>query len=250
ITQLSNHLRSVDPYDHPITISWTRPDHPSMELSVPHVYQRSNADDIDLRQADALVAGNLGAGRVYPKARYPMPIIAGEIGEPFGTSSDANFELNMRVGSRIKLWSAFFNEAGLVLWESSLNNAQANGGVTFLSPELRQAFAVHQTFAAAMTADVVPVAMSTLQSGSDRVRVYQLKGASTLYGYLLHPNGNVTSPTTARGFTVQLDVPRAGTLRWVSPVDGAERGSSAVQAGLQSVAVPEFDFDLAFSLTP
>jgi hypothetical protein len=250
VTTLARHIRSIDPYDHPVTISWTRPDHPEMELTVPHVYQRSDAFDVDLRQADALVAGNLGPGRVYPKDRYPMPIIAGEIGEPFGTSTDPNFEANVREGTRIKLWSAFFMEAGLVLWESSLSGARQFGGVTFLGPELRRAFRAHEAFVAQVPSDVTPLPMVTLRSGGDTVRAYALRGPSAQVGYLVHPTRDVTAPARAQGFELTLDAPAAGTLRWLSPADGSELGRVEVQAGLQTLPVPVFEIDLAYALVP
>ena len=71
--------------------------------------------------------------------------------------------------------------------------------------------------------DAEPVAMAAARAvGADRVELY-------------------TEPYAAAYATAQRD---AQLQRF------AAAASVAVQAGLQSVAVPEFDFDLAFSLTP
>lgn len=47
--QMTPYLRSIDPYGHPITTSWERPELPGIEVNAPHWY--GNEDE---RQSDAV----------------------------------------------------------------------------------------------------------------------------------------------------------------------------------------------------
>lgn len=247
--QLAEHVKRVDPYDHPVTTSWARPDHPSIDLSTPHVYQRSNGFDVDRTLLSAVVDGNYDV-EPFAKASHGKPIIVGELGEPFGPDESADFEVRTRLGTRVKLWTGFFNEVSGIPWESSLSGAQFLGGVVFLSPELRADYRALSRFTDDVDADVRIAPLASLDANGEPVRVYTLRGAARVYGYLFHGVADPARPQTVDGLAVAVDVPRAGTLEWYSTADGSVLAMTPVQAGLQTVTAPSFTHDLAFRTRP
>lgn len=246
ITQLTGYVRQVDPYGHVITTSWARPDHPEIDLSSPHLYQRSDVFDIDQQVVDALV---FGQGQSWPgMAGHGKPVIVGEMGEPFmDRTNDPDYVPQTRHGTRIKLWTSFFNEIGLIFWESSLSAAQWLGGVVFFSPEVRGDTRAHMAFVNKVHPDVKPVAMQSLSQGGQVVRRYELRGADAVYLYLVHAVRNVNSPGAVRDLNLQVDLPAPARVQWVDPLTGQVLESMDLAAGSQNLTVPDFEFDIALS---
>lgn len=244
IQRLAEHVRSVDPYGHPVTVSWARPDHPSIDMSSPHVYQRSDPFDSDRQLLDAVVAGRSGA-ESFPKAVHGKPIVIGELGEPFGPDDSPRYRERTRLGTRVKMWTAFFNEVHGIPWESSLSGAQFLGGVVFVGPELRADFRALSRFVRAVDPDVVIQPVIETNAGSDPVRVYTLRGASNVYGYVFHASPTLDA-SSATGLTIDIDVPRAGRIEWYATDDGRTIESIEVTAGVHTLVAPSFTHDVAF----
>lgn len=248
IERLANHIKRVDPYGHPVSTSWARPDLAAVDLSSPHVYQYGNLADADLQLIDAVVDGNYGI-ESFAKASHGKPIIIGELGEPFAdgnTQPGPNFELRTRVATRIKMWTAFFHEISGIPWESSLSGAKALGGVVFFGPELRADYRALAAFTSKVDADVRPGPRQTLSSGGVPVRLYTLRGASSVYGYLVHAAPDVANPGTVRDLRIDVEFPAAGTLEWYDVQDGAVLRRVPVTEGSRSLSVPEFAYEIAF----
>lgn len=249
LTELSDYIRSIDPYGHMITTNWARPDHASMELHSPHIFFNSNSQTSDLELVASAVNGNVGGTSFPARSVHGKPTIVGESGEAFGDQSgDANYEIRTRIGNRIKLWAAFFNEVSLVPWESSLSSAKWLGGVVFFSPEFRTAYAAHNRFTESMSPDILPQAMQSYANGGQVVRVYRLRSSEELYLYLVHPVSDPTNPVQSGALAFDIDAPIPGTIEWYSTADGTIVASETVVAGSNTVNVPSFTFDLAMRL--
>ena len=64
------HLKSLDPYHHPITTSWERPMLPGIEINAPHWYQRENE-----LESDAVTVS-----RAKNWKKFNKPVVVGEQG--------------------------------------------------------------------------------------------------------------------------------------------------------------------------
>ncbi len=249
IAQHTRFIRDVDPYDHVISTSWARPELPDIDLSTPHLYQRSNVNDIDVRVVDALVHGR---GTRWPgKATHGKPTVVGEMGEPFeDRTGEADYLLQTRHGTRIKYWTTFFNEIASVFWESSLNAAQWLGGIVFFSPEVRADTRAHMRFVADIPADVVPAGAQSLPHNGAVVRSYALRGSSAYYLYLVHAVNDVNNPGTVGGLQVEVDLPADATVQWYDTITGQALGTESLNAGTHTLTAPDFSFDLALRTRP
>lgn len=76
--QMTPYLRSIDPYDHPITTSWERPELPGIEVNAPHWY--GNEDE---RQSDIVTES-----RAKGWKKHNLPVIVGEQGNSAGRRKD------------------------------------------------------------------------------------------------------------------------------------------------------------------
>lgn len=69
------YLKSIDPYHHPITTSWERPELPGIEINAPHWYERE-----DELQSDAVTAS-----RAKDWKKHNKPVVVGEQGNHVDT---------------------------------------------------------------------------------------------------------------------------------------------------------------------
>lgn len=249
IAQHTRFIRDVDPYDHVVSTNWARPDHPEIDLSTPHLYQRSRLTDIDVQVVDALVHGR---GHDWPsRVAHDKPIIVGEMGEPFqDRTGDPNYELETRHGIRIKYWATFFNEIGSVFWESSLSAAEWLGGVVFFSPEVRTHTRAHMRFVADVPADATQAGAESMSHNGAAVRRYALRGSTSYYLYLVHAVNDVNNPGTVSGLQVQVDLPIAATVQWYDTMTGQGLATESLTAGMHTLTAPDFSFDLALRTQP
>jgi len=224
-TQVAGYLREVDPYDHLISTSWERPDHPRIEVNSPHWYER-----------EAELESDLATWRRVEAARaYAKPVIFGEQGN-LGQNWDERSALRMR----LRAWTAFFAEAALIFWNTSgftdyFHPASAN---IYLGPEERGYVRVLQDFAASAGADAT---RSTITTSGPGVRAYGLRSQGKVLGYLHH----FSSHSTAVETTVTLNLPQPALVSWIDPASGNRIRTQSVGAGPRVLTTPPFTVDLA-----
>jgi hypothetical protein len=234
------YLRSIDPYGHPITTSWERPQLDGIEINAPHWYQRES--ELDSDRVTAQRAGNW--------KKHRKPVIVGEQGNwvdnkkprPVGVGGvwDAGSARRMR----IRNWTALFTEIAVVFWDTSYARDGHFMNI-WLGPTEREYVRAMQDFAYRLDSEVrmVPVEVSSPQE----VRAYGLASRRRAAAYL-HHFGNHERPV--RGLVVALDVPAAATAYWYSPADAAVLGALNVPAGPQRLEAPPFVVDMALLITP
>ena len=231
--QVANYLREVDPYDHPISTSWQRPDLSVIDINSPHWYAKENEFGSDLATLDQIA---------FFKGHFNKPIIFGEQG-----NSEQNWDARSALRMRIRSWTAFFNEAVLIFWNTSCCK-DSQGGVAsniYLGPEERAYVNVLQDFVRSLDRRIVSTEIEI--SDPARVRGYALSAPSIYVAYL-HAYTDHTNPTS--GITVTIDSPIAGTATWIDPVDGTVLESINISAGRQSLNVPAFTTDVALKIAP
>ena len=228
--EVASYLRSIDPYKHPISTSWEKPELDAIEINSPHWYQKENEFDSD----------EVTWQKFEQWKRAGKPVIVGEQG-----NSGQNFDERSGLRMRLRAWTTFFAEGALIFWNNSFaKDYKAGAANIYLGPEERGYLKVLQDFTRGFDARAQ---ITTLQvSNPNLVRGYALSSPTT-YATYLHAYTDHANPTT--GISVTLESPAAGTATWIEPATGRVLGSQAIAAGTQVLTVPPFTIDIALKIT-
>ncbi|MHA2657852.1 MAG: hypothetical protein V2G42_09260, partial [bacterium JZ-2024 1] len=229
-TIVADHIRSVDPYGHLISTSWQKPEHPAIEITSPHWYQKESEFESDT------VTGH----QIERWKPFGKPIIFGEQG-----NTEQNWDEHSALRMRLRSWSAFFNEGVLIFWNTSgfkdyRNESAAN---LYIGPEERSYVRALQEFVRELEPDVQRVTVTV--SDPSRVRAYGLRSAKSFAAYL-HNFADHEGSTI--GLSLTLDSPISGIGTWYSPATGQVIQQTAVAAGMQTLSVPPFVVDIALKI--
>jgi hypothetical protein len=243
VTGMAAYLKSLDPYRHPVTTSWERPELDGIDLSAPHQYvglNEQNAPHLMAEQAarwkkpgKPVIVGEAGnsVGDSKPNSAKPMPGVGGVW--------DARSAMRMR----LRNWAGLMNEVSFVFWNTS-GAKDAHFMNIWLGPREREYVRAMQAFAYDLGAGLKMVPMEVSDGG---VRGWAAANQRRAGAYLHHWKGH-DSPV--RGARVTLDVPVAAKAYWISPENAAILASADVPAGRQTLEVPEFVIDIALLVTP
>jgi hypothetical protein len=229
-SEVARYLRRIDPYRHPISTSFERPDLRAIDISSPHLYARESESD-----SDSLVWQRMAAWKMPGK-----PVVVGEQG-----NAVQNWDPRSGLRMRIRAWTAFFAEGTLIFWNSSFAKDYRNpvAANIYLGPVERRYLKILQGFTAAFDRRA---AISSLDvSGRARVRGYALRGPHAYAAYL-HAYTNHTTPTS--GVRVTIAPRAAGRAVWISPSTGETLARRRVRAGRQQLEVPAFTTDVALKI--
>ena len=229
-TAVGSYLRSVDPYNHPISTSSERPDLPVIDISSPHWYQTESEFESDKITWD-----------LFNQWKQPgKPVIVGEQGNA-GHNWDPTSALRMR----LRAWTAFFAEGSLIFWNTSnTKNYRAGSGNIYLGPEERRFLRVLQSFTRGFDprARIAPVVLSP----STSIRGYALSGPRQYAAYL-HAFRDHQSATNGASLTINIS--RPGTATWISPATGKVLGRTVLsRSGAWTLRVPSFVTDVALKV--
>ncbi|MFH1716549.1 MAG: thrombospondin type 3 repeat-containing protein, partial [Planctomycetota bacterium] len=233
------YIKSLDPYRHPVTTSWERPELAGIEINAPHWYQNENELESD----------KVTVSRAKNWKKHNMPVVVGEQGNYIdrkkpvpgvGGVWDERSALRMR----IRNWTAMFNEIAFVFW----NTSYARDGHfmnIWLGPKEREYVRAMQDFAYRLDKDVhiAPVEVSQPEA----VRAYGLASEKRAGVYLHHFSDHTTA---VKDVTVTLGFPVAAKAYWYSPENAEILKIVDVSAGANTLEAPEFTVDLALLITP
>ena len=238
IAVVAQHIRGQDPYGHPVTTSWQRPELNEIEINAPHWYQAESEFDSDRRTAN-LASQWKASGK---------PVIVGEQGNstPPGFAK-GNWLPDSALRMRLRSWTAFCREISFLFWNTSWATNGAGGGAAnlYIGREERQYVQMLQWFGdRVIRADtVIPQPSNVRGFDSSLIRAYGLASADGAAAYFHHYADHVNP---VRGQTVQIDIPRPGTGFWIDPATGRTVGRAEVTAGTNELIMPDFTIDLAF----
>jgi hypothetical protein len=227
--EISRYVRTVDPYDHPISTSWERPD--LVDINSPHWYQKESEFESD----------RITWNRFQNWKQAGKPVIVGEQG-----NARQNWDDRSALRMRLRAWTTFFAEGALIFWNLSgfkdyLSNGAAN---IYLGPEERGFLEILQDFTRGF--DPAATLAAPVVSDPKRARAYALSSPTTYAAYL-HAFADHVNPTSGLELTVE---PRAaGTATWLEPETGRVVRTLQVGAGRQVLSVPSFTVDLALKIT-
>lgn len=229
---IAAYLRRIDPYRHPIGTSWSRPDLPGIDFGSDHWYQTEGDLDSD-RVTWLRLRGE--QARLYGK-----PTLVDEQG-----NSGHNWDPTSAVRMRLRAWTAFFAEAGLVFWNTSATkDYRSETANIYLGPEERGYIRVLARY----VRDFDPrahVVAATVPGRSD-LRAYALRGPAQ-YGLYLVDGASHTALVTGAG--VIVNPAHAGRAVWTDPATGSTLEILRVAAGRQTLVAPPFTTDVALEIT-
>lgn len=221
------YLKANDPYHHFITTSWERPDLPFIDINTPHWYQNEYINESDI----------ITANRINNDKRWRKPVIYGEQG-----NTEANWDPDSASRMRIRIWTAFFNEAILIFWNTTsgiyYNKLNAN---IYLGPTEIKYIETLRTFATSITNDMKP---ARLVVDNSNVRAYMLASNNTMLAYFFHFIDNTMVDTS---FT--LTIPYDAKLEWINPSTGETVRKDNINKGIQKFQTPFFSRDIALKIT-
>jgi len=235
ITFTSDYLRSIDPFNRLISISWAsselhgNPALPQIDINAPHWYQNE----------DELTSDLVTSNRISEQRAQNKPIIFGEQG-----NQSLNWDERSGLRMRLRSWTAFFEEAILIPWNTSAAKmtipAQFAANL-YIGPEERSYIRTLQDF----TTNIDPDAKRfTLTPSTSDVRAYGLQSSSVILGYFHHFIDHTNSVTT----NITINVPFNGTATWIDPATGDILQTSSVSSGTQTLTSPGFVVDVALKI--
>ena len=254
------YLESIDPYDHPITTSWERPELPGIEVNAPHWYGNEpelTSDLVTVRRAEKM-------------KHFGKPVVYGEQGNYRGKEDQSArgiggvWDPGSARRMRVRSWTAMFREIAFIFWETSYAK---DGHVRniWIGPQERQYIRAMQDFAGMLDRDVRMVEVPLSGSGADAVRAYGLGSPACAAVYLHHftchecrrlrqtnehvPHDWSHDRGRVTGLEVTVDVPVESDGYWYRPSDGAILDAFHAAPGRRTVPVPPFSVDLALIVT-
>lgn len=235
------YLRSLDPYAHPVTTSWERPELDGIEVNAPHWYAGIQTD---------LACDRETADKARAWKRFGKPVILGEQGnwaskEELQTPGIGGvWDVGSSTRMRIRNWVALFNEISFIFWNTSYARDGHNMNI-WLGPQERQFVHAMQDFAGRLDNEVRMTEVTV--SKPDQVRAWSLLSGRHAAVYLHHFTDHTSGVSD---LTVTLQSPRAATAYWYDPQTAAILGRIDTGAGEQTLSAPPFSIDLALLITP
>ena len=236
---MSEYLRPLCPYKHPITTCWPRPELDSIDYNAHHWYVDSTISELEM---DKIVADT-------KYKRFGKAVMLGEHGNildlskprpaGFGGVWDPGSALRMR----LRNWSFLFNEMSVIFWVT--NGAKdAHYMNMWLGPKERQYVRAMQDFANLLDKDIK---MSKVEvSDPEAARAYGLASGKKAAVYVHHYK---THSEPLKNLKITFDVPIKAKGYWYNPENAAVLGRFEAEQGRQTYTVPDFTIDMALLIT-
>lgn len=224
----ASYLRSIDPYAHPITTSWERPDLKEIEIVSSHWYpgECNEYCHEELRRQFA------------PFDKFSKPVVITEQGNLYNSWDEYSGDRY-----RVRLWVGFFQKIYLILWGMPNKSFEHKEGPSniYVGPIER---AYTQIFS--KTVSDVGKSLSTHKATSTNVRdaVYAARSEKIIYGYIVR---KIINPP-AKISVISLELPGSGTIEWIDPVTGSILKKETTTPGKNVLTTPIFSTDIVFKI--
>lgn len=230
ITFMSDYIRSIDPYHHPVTTSWERPDMSVIDISSVHWYSQvctlCHFDDLN--------------HQIITHKDVKKPVVYSEQG-----NWQASWDHLSAERMRIRLWVGFFENLSYIFWNNSKNfwiNVQGTSqgpSNIYMGPLERQYVSVFSSY----IADVKDSFEDYIAVSDEKV--YSRKSGNKILGYMFRQEiGGPEKPTT-----ITVNLPQNGKIIWLNPSTGKSLAEYQIQRGTQVLSSPVFSTDIAFTIT-
>lgn len=231
IDDVAHYIKRHDPQKRPVSVSWDRPDIPSIDIASIHSYEDEPAEKSDL-----YITEIVGKYRKYGK-----PIVFSEQG-----NKKSNWTPDSSLRMRVRAWTAFFSEAILIFWNTSNSKTYSppdhmNSNL-YIGNEERAAVDVLQKFTTGIRLTATPVQPPV---STDDIRSYALSSDTGYLAYFYHFRNQPEGITA----TVALPADHDATFSWIDPATGRTLGTGRILKGEGLTVTPVFYTDLALKIT-
>ncbi len=229
ITFMSEYIRSIDPYGHPITTNWERPDSSSIDISSVHWYSQvctfCHYEDLN--------------HQIMLHKDIKKPVVFSEQG-----NWQTNWDHLSAIRLRVRLWVGFFEKMSYIYWNNStglwINVQGTTQGPSniYLGPTERQYVSVFSTF----IKNIEDTLEEYILVSEDKI--YARESGQQLLGYIYRQEIEGSMKST----TVTVYLRESGKIQWISPATGNVLEEQTVQKGTQILNSPSFSTDIAFKI--
>jgi len=231
---MSDYIRSIDPYHHPITTSWERPELSTIDISSIHWYSQECdiCHDEDLKK------------QILNNQKITKPIVFSEQG-----NWHTNWDYKSAIRMRIRLWVGFFEKMSFIFWNTSrtlvMNRQDMLQGPSniYLGPTERLYTSIFKTFITNINGALQKYPLVTLVS---RDNIYTFISGQQILGYIYRQ----TIDAERRSASFFVYIPTPGIIQWVDPATGIIILEQTIQKGTQILQSPDFSTDIAFKILP
>lgn len=224
IHYVSSILKRIDPYQHPITISWERPDIETIDITSPHWYETEDLSTSDITTTN----------KIKEYIKWRKPIVFGEQGNKY-----INWDEQSGIRMRVRMWTAFFNEAALIFWNSSGTKSytsQKNANI-YIGEAERKYSRVFSDFILQASANISKLPIQTTNA---ETRAYALQTNTSTLVYIFHFANTQNAATN-----ISFNLPRRASVSWIDPENGAILKTLSLPPGYHSLYSPVFAVDIA-----
>lgn len=217
-------IRRLDPYQHPITVNYERPDMKEIDFATPHWYETEPLEQSDLATIH----------EIEKYTAWNKPVLFGEQGNQF-----ANWDDQSGARMRVRLWTAFFNNASLVFWNSSgtKNYKHQKNANLYIGEDERRYIKTFQQLTHNFKSGRVQATLSIHTPG---IRYYTSRNETIDVIYLFHfrdPKNNISAQ-----FSLYSESSK--TIQYVNPENGTIINTDTLTSGWNTLSTPEFACDL------
>lgn len=228
INHTASYIRSIDPYKHPITTSWERPELASIDTDSTHWY-----DDNPLNMTDIATAYVTQKNKKWNK-----PVIISEVG-----NSNKISHQNSALRLRIKLWVSYFEQATLIFWNQIyMFDTDPYRSNLLLGREELQYVKYFRTFTDIGLKQLTPF---TLPTQGNEVRTYWLHNDAYILGYFYHYEHQQSQTISS----FDLNLTSTSSIMWYDPKKGTTLLTQELPKGPHHIVSPPFTEDVAIKIT-
>jgi PKD repeat protein len=235
-TEMFNHIKASDPYQHLINTTWDAGAASYQEVNAPHHYD-SNTDDSTWDQ------------RVFNTIRndqHERPCIVDEFGAGRNNSSNDPFRW------RVSMWISFMAEGGLVFWHTVFDGIDPpwSNANAYFNKKATLAMGYYQDIVRLLPATMTPVTAPDFVVSNDSITRGYATGDPAIgeYAVYLFHHSDLNSLCTGFDFTIDLPVVEH-LVRWYEPLTGNVIGQELIPGGISVLTCPPFAEDIFCRIT-
>ncbi len=228
ISYVTHILSTIDPYHHPISMNWERPDLPQINITSVHWYHNEPLGETD----SALIT------KIGQFTQWQKPIVFSEEGNKY-----VNWDETSAVRMRVRVWTSFFNDASLIFWNVSGTKkfTSTKNANIYIGPDERRYIKVFQNTINSLSSDYQSTMLLMDNTGT---HYYAVTSDSQLLAYFFH----YADPSQETSAHVSLYFTKEGVGQFINPENGDVLNSVKIAAGWNTVTIPSFACDIALKI--
>lgn len=227
IQYVSTYIRSIDPYHHPITTNWQRPQLSEIDINSIHWYDDDSSQTIDVTTKKL----------IHDASLWKKPIMISEQGNKnISWSPDSALRL------RVKLWVSSLSGTSIIFWNQVRGQYKNpdNANIYLGSTEIQYVSSLHKIIGDA----IQDGKMESIATSNPLIHIYKQNNSASILIYIYNAENSGRKIST----TFRLENPISGNATWYNPSDGAQIGSMKLNKGTHEFVTPAFTQDIILKI--